>query len=949
MRLKSRRNSKHHDDGRVMKNWLKNLPLRHKLTFMALAVEALMLLLLIANGMRINTAELHEQTRLRAQNVAQALAAALGSPLSQRDDAGARDILDALQSEQQFVMLAVRDRSGHLVHQIGAPDSASDIQLTRPVLLAGQRYGELSLTLSGALIQEARTRYLQQSLMIAAVALVLTSILLYWVVGWVVRRFEALSRASKSMAQGDLYVTLPEDGQDEVGLLVGTFNQMAQSVRYSVERARENEARFHAIADYTYDIELWLSPEGKLLWVNPSVQRILGYTVGECMGNMDFPVDVVYPADRSAVERQLRQALRGTSGQGYSFRVCRKDGGHFWATANWQPIHDISGAYQGIRASIHDINDLKATEASLREAITELRVAENLQTHYLKESEQERARLVSLLSAMNLGILFVAADTTVIYHNATFNRMWLIDERTELIGMPVQDVLAKSTSTLARPDHFSKHLLSVLEAREVSDSFEIQMTDGRVITELDYPVRDTDGCFIGHLWVYEDITRERQTAEQLVYLAERDALTGLYNRHRFQHELTRTMLECERQKSQCAVMFFDLDEFKSINDTYGHRAGDALLIRIAGEISALIRKNEVLARLGGDEFAILLPNTHDDEAEQLAERVVRAVAQVPFRFEGQNLRVTASLGIAYFPKQASDADELVARADIAMYQAKQAGKNAWRVYRADLVVSQEIQARLSWSERIRNAFDQGLFQLHFQGIYWAHQVELSHVEALIRMRDEFDLDKLIMPDHFIPVAEKSGLIVEIDRWVIREALQILALNHSAPAIAVNLSGRSVSEPTLPQYIAEELRLSGVNPKRLIVEITETAAVADLHDAQRLIEALRQLGCGVCLDDFGVGFASFAYLKHLKVDTIKIDGLFIRDLHVDSDNQVFVRAMVDIARGLGKTVVAEYVEDARTLTILRGFGVDMVQGYHMDRPTADHPALTMQGPDQESTR
>jgi len=281
----------------------------------------------------------------------------------------------------------------------------------------------------------------------------------------------------------------------------------------------------------------------------------------------------------------------------------------------------------------------------------------------------------------------------------------MIEESIELIGLPVHDALAKSTSVLARPDHFSNHLLAVLETHEVSDSFEIEMNDGRVITELDYPVRDRDGHFIGHLWVYEDITRERQTAEQLVYLAERDALTGLYNRHRFQQELTRTMLDTDRHHIQCAVMFFDLDEFKTINDTYGHRAGDALLIRVAGEVSALVRRNEVLARLGGDEFAILLPASQGNEAEVLADRVTHAIAQIPFRFEGRNLRVTTSLGIAYYPSHAADADELVARADIAMYQAKQAGKNTWRVFRADQAADTEMRNRLSWSERVSNALE----------------------------------------------------------------------------------------------------------------------------------------------------------------------------------------------------------------------------------------------------
>jgi EAL domain-containing protein (putative c-di-GMP-specific phosphodiesterase class I) len=322
----------------------------------------------------------------------------------------------------------------------------------------------------------------------------------------------------------------------------------------------------------------------------------------------------------------------------------------------------------------------------------------------------------------------------------------------------------------------------------------------------------------------------------------------------------------------------------------------------------------------------------------LADRVVRAIAQIPFRFEGHNLRLTTSLGIAYYPAQAADADDLVARADIAMYQAKDAGKNTWRVFRADSSADSEMRNRLSWGERVSNALDKGLFQLHFQGVYRVRDGTLSHLEALIRMTDTRHPDQPIMPAHFIQLAEKSGRILDIDRWVIREVVTTLAQDPAIPSIAVNLSGRSLSEPSLPQYIGNELRQAGVNPERLIIEITETAAVSDLHDAQRLIDALRQLGCGVCLDDFGVGFASFAYLKHLQVDTIKIDGIFIHDLSNDADNQVFVRAMVSVARGLGKSVVAEYVEDGRTLALLREFGVDLVQGYHLDQPVADHPAL-----------
>jgi len=920
-----------------MKQWFGQLSLRYKLTFSALAVEALMFAFLIGSGMQSTSLALQKQAEQRVQEIAKTLAVALQAPLSQRDDASVRDLAESLRGNG-LKLIEVRDSEQRIVHQVGDGGSETDFRATHPVKLAGQHFGSATLVLSGAFIQEARTHYIRQSLMVAVAALLLTGLLLAWTTHGLIRRFDALTLASKRMAQGDLDIKLAGEGEDEIGQLIGTFNRMAESVRFNVERARENEARFHAIADYTHDLEFWLSPEGKLLWVNPSVERMLGYTVGECMGNMDFPADIFHPDDRAAADFQLRQALRGTSGQGYTFRVSRKDGGHFWALANWQPIHDYSGVYQGIRASVHSIDDIKSTEASLRQALNELRAAESLQGKYLEETEQERARLISLLSAMNLGILFVAADSRVIYHNPAFSRMWMIEEGTGLVGLPVHEVLAQSNSMLAHPDHFSRHLLSVLETRELSDSFEIQMTDGRVITELDYPVRDREGHFIGHLWIYEDVTRERQTAEQLVYLAERDALTGLYNRHRFQQELTRTMLETDRHQIQCAVMFFDLDEFKTINDSYGHRAGDALLIRVAGEIGALGRRNEVLARLGGDEFAILLPAAQDNEAEALADRVVHAIAQIPFRFEGRNLRATTSLGIAYYPTHAADADDLVARADIAMYQAKQAGKNTWRVFRADSSADTEMRSRLSWSERISNALEKALFRLHFQGVYRAEDGTLSHLEALIRMVDERNPEQLIMPGHFIQLAEKSGRILDIDRWVIREVLRMLSAHPSIPSIAINLSGRSLSEPSLPQFISDELRQGGVNPSRLIVEITETAAVSDLHDAQRMIEALRQLGCGICLDDFGVGFSSFAYLKHLDVDTIKIDGLFIRDLPNDPDNQVFVQAMVSVALGLGKSVVAEYVEDGETLALLRRFGIDLVQGYHLDHPVANHPAL-----------
>jgi diguanylate cyclase (GGDEF)-like protein len=627
---------------------------------------------------------------------------------------------------------------------------------------------------------------------------------------------------------------------------------------------------------------------------------------------------------------ELRQASRALSEGRFDTRIpVRSD----------DEVGQLARTFNHMTEALRDrIEAQRGVEAELRQALESLRRSEAEQRRYAQEAEHEHARLVSLLSAMNLGILFVGTDARVIYHNPAFARIWMIKDTAGLVGRPVTEVLASSASALSRPDHFSRHILGVLATREVSDSLEIPMADGRVVTQLNYPVRDRDGQFAGHLWIYEDVTHERQTAAQLAYLAEHDPLTGLYNRHRFQQELARMISDCDRGHHLGALLFFDLDEFKVINDNYGHRAGDAVLIRVASEVGALVRRNEVLARLGGDEFAVLVPNAREEDVIQLAERIVRAVGALPFRFEGQNLRLTSSLGIALYPVHAADADTLVAHADTAMYQAKQAGKNTWRVYRADLDTARAMVSHLTWNDRIDHALEHGLLRLHFQGVYHARDGSLSHLEALVRMVDEERPDTLIMPGRFIPVAEKSGKILDIDRWVLAEGIRTLGARPHMPPLAVNISGRSFDDPSLPQYIAELLRDHGVAPRRLMVELTETSAVTDLADAQRFIEALRTTGCGICLDDFGSGFSSFAYLKHLPVDTVKIDGMFIRNLPADRDNQIFVKAIADVAKGMGRTTVAEFVEDAKTLELLKGFGVDLVQGYHLDMPRADHPGL-----------
>lgn len=425
---------------------------------------------------------------------------------------------------------------------------------------------------------------------------------------------------------------------------------------------------------------------------------------------------------------------------------------------------------------------------------------------------------------------------------------------------------------------------------------------------------------------------QRELADRLIFMVERDPLTGLANRSRFGAELQRCLDHMLRGNGQPgALLYFDIDEFKTINDTFGHRAGDTVLLRAAETIGKTMRTNEMLARLGGDEFVILAPEVDAAGAEILAERIIEAVRSIRFDFAGHQLGMTISLGIALFPEHGSDEETIVARADAAMYQAKASGKNCWRIYRPDLNNPAQMLHQLSWNDRIQRAIDDQLLVLHFQGIHAVQTGKVTHYEALVRMIEPDSRESLVMPGSFIPAAERSGRIIDIDRWVIRKAIETLAGDPALPALAINVSARSFCEPGLAQLIRSTLASFAVEPRRLIIELTETGALANIQNAAHFIEDVHALGCKVCLDDFGVGFSSFAYLKQLPADVLKIDGMFIRNLVDDPNDQVFVRAIVEVARGLGKKTVAEFVGSHETLRMLTEIGVDFAQGFHLSRP------------------
>ena len=430
-----------------------------------------------------------------------------------------------------------------------------------------------------------------------------------------------------------------------------------------------------------------------------------------------------------------------------------------------------------------------------------------------------------------------------------------------------------------------------------------------------------------------EVSEHKKLKENLVYLADYDPLTNLFNRRRFQKEIDGLLAYSRRYGVEGTLLFLDLDNFKYLNDVHGHQVGDEFLIELAGLLKGRLRQTDIVARLGGDEFAIYLPQVDTNQAMVVAEGIAKLIEHHTMVIKGQQqpAGVTASIGVVLFPLHGTMPEELLTCADIAMYQAKKEGGNSVCVYNVDQKM--EIESLLNWKNRIQVALAEDRFVLHFQPITdFNQQLNIIGYEALLRMVDENG--KLIPPSSFISVAEHFGLMREIDGLVVRRAIKLLAEMQKTGKkqyIEVNLSDKSFTDRELLLTIKKELTTTGINAANLVLTITENALMANMFLAERFIKALKDMGCRVGIDDFGVGFSSFNFLKKLPVDYLKIDGSLIHNITNNPVDQHLVRAMVEVARGLGKQTVAEFVENKATIQLLSEYGVDFGQGYYIGKP------------------
>jgi diguanylate cyclase (GGDEF)-like protein/PAS domain S-box-containing protein len=432
------------------------------------------------------------------------------------------------------------------------------------------------------------------------------------------------------------------------------------------------------------------------------------------------------------------------------------------------------------------------------------------------------------------------------------------------------------------------------------------------------PIRE-GGRIVGVVTVFDDVTHQRQMKEQLRHQADHDSLTGLFNRRRFEQEVSSQLEYAQRYARPGALLLMDLDTFKFVNDSYGHPIGDKVLSDVGASLSATVRGTDVVARIGGDEFVVLLREATELEAIAVAKKLIAAIRA------RSKPTIGASVGIAPFDGAGEKTpDELLVAADIALYEAKEMGGGTTVLY-----TGQSSQA-LTWVERIRSALDEDRLVVYSQPIVDVETGEVAREELLVRMVDPYG-DK-IPPASFLPAAERFRLIHEIDLLVLTKAIELV---KGGTSVAVNVSVRTLTDPRY--LIALEATLAdGSDPSRFNFEITETAAVANMSDAQEFARRIRELGCSLSLDDFGTGFSSFTYLKHIPAQYLKIDIEFIRELEKNPADQQLVQAIVSIARGLGQKTVAEGVEDEETLATVRKLGVDYAQGFHLGRPEPTKP-------------
>jgi diguanylate cyclase (GGDEF)-like protein/PAS domain S-box-containing protein len=684
-----------------------------------------------------------------------------------------------------------------------------------------------------------------------------------------------------------------------VAAFVGSITDITDR-RIAEEELRESESRFHHFFSMSPMVLLITRmDDGRIVDVNTAFERVSGWSRDEVVGRTVLDIGLWPDPERRAalVERAKREGqLRN-----FELRLRNRDG----------ELRDVLASLDVVRLAGEDCFIVAAADISDR-----------------KLAETEMLKLSSALAQSADSVMITNAKGVIEYVNPAFEAM---------TGYGFSDVRGHKPSILKsgrQGQEFYRRLWQqVLAGDTFSEVFVNKRRDGTLFYEEQTitPIRDKEGTVTHFVATGRDISERIETEERLRRMAHHDSLTGLPNRTLFLDRLKQGMARARWHERSVAVLFMDLDNFKTINDTLGHEAGDRLLCELAERLIRRLRERDTVARFGGDEFAILLDDlAHGADVGALAQKMLEALDE-PFTIEGATLHVTASIGISLFPGDGEDSSTLLKNADIAMYRAKDTARNSYQFYSAEMTA--RAFERLTMESSLRQALAEQQFRLHYQPQVDVRSGAIVGAEALIRWQHP-ELG-LVAPASFVPLLEETGLIVPVGEWVLRAACEQLAIWHQRGwtdlRVSVNLSGRQFDSPDLAGFIGRLLKEMSLPPASLELEITESTFMRHGAATESLLEALEALGVRLAVDDFGTGYSSLSYLRRLSIDTLKVDRSFVLDIPADDDDVAITHAIVSLGRSLRLDLVAEGVETESQRAFLSSLGCFVMQGYLYSRP------------------
>jgi len=650
-------------------------------------------------------------------------------------------------------------------------------------------------------------------------------------------------------------------------------------------------------------------------WFSPRWKAMLGYGDDELNAGVDWH-KLVHPDDLPRVSQLIREHVAGRSALFESVhRMRHRDGEWRWVVSHAKAYVEPGGRLRRLVGVEHDITERKLYEEALFR-------------------EKESAQIT--LRSIGDGVITTDELSRIEYLNPVAE---------ELTGWRVEDAMGRSIDEIFRAFHeetcepLENPLgMAIRRARSIKSVRPMLLIrrDGNelYVESTASPIRDGASVVTGGVLVFHDVSEARELNRRLSYHASHDVLTGLVNRREFEHRLERALKSAAARETSYALCYLDLDQFKIINDTCGHSAGDALLGQVGALLKSKVRWRDTLSRIGGDEFGVLLESCSLDEALRTAETLREAIHSFRFHWEDRIFRLGVSIGVVPITAENADVASVLSAADSACQAAKEQGRNRVHSFEENDIDLMRRRREMQWAARINTALEEGRFDLYRQAIMPLQAEEVGlHYEILLRMRDE--TGKVISPDNFIAAAERYGLTPSIDRWVIENTLRWLVSDNDERdklgLCSINLSGQSLGDDKFLPFVIDQFHRSGIDGSKICFEITETAAIASFSQANRFIQALREIGCRFALDDFGTGLSSFGYLKHFPVDFLKIDGSFVKEIVRDPIDREMVRSINEIGHLTGKRTIAEFAENADVIAMLRSLGVDYAQGYGVAMP------------------